>query len=167
ALTLAPYVSCDLYLAQLAAWLHDSCKEIKASKLVAMAQSLGLTVEDVDQSQGHLLHGPVAACTIQSELRITNKDVLKAISEHTLGEAPMCNLSKVLFVADALEESRPKDYTDPIWTALDLRGSCDLDSAIVVICDLNMQYLIEAGKPIHPRAIIVRNYYLGKRSHHI
>ena len=130
-----------------------------------MAKTLGLTVEPIEESQGHLLHGPVAACTIQAELGILNQDVLKAISEHTLGEAPMGNVSKVLFLADCLEEGRPKEYTDPIWDALDLQGTFNMDKAIVVVCDLNIQGLIQAGKPIHPRTIAVRNYYLDKTCH--
>ena len=31
----------------------------------------------------------------------------------------MSDISKIVFLADCLEESRPRDYTDPIWRALE------------------------------------------------
>ncbi len=151
---------CDPYLAELAGWLHDACKQVKDKELVAMAEKQGLSLTDIERAHGHLLHGPVAAGLVSLELGVTNSDVLNAIAEHTLGAAPMSHLSQVLFLADCLEDSRPTDYTDPIWAALDMDSRFDMDKAIVAACDLNLKYLIEDGKPIHPKTIAVRNYYL-------
>jgi HD superfamily phosphohydrolase YqeK len=93
-------------------------------------------------------------------LKIENRDLYNAIAEHTLGNVPMSGLSKVLFLADCLEESRPKAYTTPIWKALDMKGSCDLDRAIVVAIEEGFKHLMEDGKPIHPLSVEVRNFYL-------
>ena len=152
---------CDPFLAELAGWLHDACKHVKDKELVAMAEKQGLKLNEVERVHGHLLHGPVASGLARSEFGVSNDDVLNAISEHTLGAAPMSDLSKILFLADCLEESRPTDYTDPIWAALDLDGSFDMDRAIVAACNQNLKYLIEDGKPIHPKSVEVRNYYLN------
>lgn len=159
---LAMKCSCDPYLAELAGWLHDACKQLKDQELVSMAAQQGLTLAPIEKRHGHLLHGPVASGVVRSELAVTNEEVLQAISEHTLGAAPMSTLSKVLFLADCLEENRPREYTAPIWAALDLDGSFNIDKAIVVACDLNLQYLLKDGKPVHPRTIEVRNYYLER-----
>lgn len=161
---LATKLNCDPLLAEIAAWLHDCCKEMKATDLVDKAKLLGVQFTAIEELQGHLLHGPVAAATVRIELGITNNDVLSAIAEHTLGNAPMCPLSEVLYLADCLEEGRPKSYTAPIWGALDLEGSLDVARAIVVASDLGLIHLIESGRPIHPRTIEVRNYYM-ERTH--
>jgi len=155
---------CDPYLAELAGWLHDACKHIKDNELVAMAEQQGLELNEIERAHGHLLHGPVGAGLARAELGLTNREVLEAIAEHTLGAVPMSDLSKVLFLADCLEETRPAEYTDPIWSALDMGGRFDMDKAIVVACDLNLKYLIEDGKPIHPKTVAVRNYHLSLAS---
>ena len=71
----------------------------------------------------------------------------------------MSELSKVIYLADCLEESRPKDYTDPIWEALDIEGSLNLNAAIVKACELGIKHLEESGKIIHPRTVEVKDYY--------
>lgn len=152
---------CDVFLAELGGLLHDCCKEVKDKELVRMAREFGLPLDPILESYGHLLHGPVGAEVAKRELKLDHKELCDAIAEHTLGKVPMTTLSKVLFLADCLEESRPKSYTDPIWSALDIEGKCSLDRAIVVACDEGLKYLIEDKKPIHPRAIEVRNFYLG------
>lgn len=156
---LAQCAHCDEHLAEIAAWVHDCCKHIKDKELVRMARGYGLVLTDLEVHNGHLLHGPVAAEVAMHELGITNEDVLNAIAEHTLGAVPMSTLSKVIYLADALEESRPQDFRQPIWDALDLEGTCDLDSALVVACELGIKHLLEAGKPVHPRTEEVRDYY--------
>lgn len=157
---LAEHSDCDPYLAELAAWLHDACKEHKDKELLLMAQQQGMVLDSIESSHPHLLHGPIAALVVQQELAVTNHDVLDAISQHTLGAVPMTELSKVVFLADCLEPGRPKDYTDPIWSALDVDGAFSLNKAIVVACNLNIAFLISDNKPIHPRTVETRNYYL-------
>ncbi len=175
---LAGEAGCDLFLAELAGWLHDACKETKDRDLVIQAMQFGLQLTRLDKVSGHLWHGPVGAETIKRDLNINNELVLNAIREHTLGAVEMTVLSKVVFLADCLEASRPTDYTDPIWQAL--RGTdskesknsekkskkkqeqeLDLDLAILVACDLGLSQLIEVGRTIHPKTVDVRNYYLG------
>src|SRR5207253_2139156 len=111
---IAERTGCDSYLAMLAAWLHDACKEMKDKELIRRAQEFGLKLHPIEKEYGHLLHGPVAAATVKSELGLECDLVLDAIREHTLGAAPMSELSKVCFLADCLEQGRPHDYTAPI-----------------------------------------------------
>lgn len=151
---------CSAELAELAAWLHDSCKEFKDKELLEMALNLSVPVGPHEESSPHLLHGPVAAATVRKELKIKNEDLLSAIAEHTLGNVPMCRLSQVVFLADCLESSRPKQFTDPIWQALDIDNQVNLEAALVVATDLTLNHLIESGKPIHPRAVEMRNHFL-------
>lgn len=154
---------CDPFLAELACWLHDACKEEKDRNLVAMAKEFGMELDAIEEANGHLLHGPVAALVIKRDLGITNQELLDAIAEHTLGKVGMSELSQVVFLADCLEEGRPKDFTQPIWNALEKKDkSANLDAAMLVACDLSLKGLIDSNKVIHPRTVQVRNYFLAR-----
>ncbi|MCA9815382.1 MAG: bis(5'-nucleosyl)-tetraphosphatase (symmetrical) YqeK [Candidatus Obscuribacterales bacterium] len=156
----------------LACWLHDSCKEIKATELITMARSYGMELSTMDERNGHILHGPVASYVVQEQFGITNHDVLSGISEHTLGATTMTRISKVVYLADILEASRPEALTEPIWNALtrggdkvrlntpEMDSNLDLDGAILKASDLVIAHLLEKGKAIHPKAVDVRNHFL-------
>ena len=172
--TIAQRSGVDGYLAELAGWLHDACKEVKDKQLVTMAKSYGLDVHPIEEENGHLLHGPVGAQFAAKELGISHKELLNAIAEHTLGAVDMTPLSKVVFLADCLEESRPDDYTAPIWEALENGFSLgngfikapeqeiDMDAAMLVALDLGLQHLLESKRAIHPKTVDVRNYFLKR-----
>ncbi len=163
----------------LACWLHDSCKELKASELVLQAKRFGLNPSKFEEENGHLLHGPVAAMTVKEKWNIDDKDILEGIAEHTLGMAPMSLFSQVVYLADALEQSRPFDFVMPIWNELGLvpyfesNNSLALDitkkeaelclaKAMLKASDASIDHLLKVQKPIHPRAVDVRNYFLAK-----
>lgn len=159
----------DPFLAELAGWLHDACKEMKDRDLVKEAKNFGLKLHPIEEENGHLLHGPVAAETVKRDLNITDELFLDSIREHTLGNVPMTDLSKVVFLADCLDENRPEDYTKPIWHALrhgyykfkkpdDMH--VDLDAAVLVACESGLVFLLESHKAIHPKTVDVRNYLL-------
>ncbi len=153
----------DAFLAELAGLIHDGCKEWKDKDLVKAALSFGMKLNEVEKANGHLLHGPVAACVAREELGIKHQELLDAVSEHTLGKVGMTDLSKIVFLADCLEESRPKDFTEPIWNALkgNPKKKADLDAAMLVACDLSLEHLITAGRVIHIKTVDVRNYFLA------
>jgi predicted HD superfamily hydrolase involved in NAD metabolism len=165
---LAKLAGVNRFLVGLACLLHDSCKEMKDSELLSQAKKGRLKLSAIDKKNGHLLHGPVAALTIKKELKISNKEVLNAIREHTLGAVGMTDISKVVFLADCLEPGRPADFTQPIWQALKEpvpigSGRCkiNLDNAMLVACDLSLAHLLSARRSIHPRTVDVRNHFLG------
>ncbi len=159
---LAERHDCDVYLARLGGWLHDACKEWKADVLVAKARELAVPFGPIEEAHGHLLHGPVAAAVARIELGITNNDLLAAVAEHTLGNVPMCKLSEVLYLADCLDDTRPADYTAPIWAALSYDNEFNVNKAIVTATDLGLLHLMETARPIHPQTVSVRNYYLER-----
>jgi len=165
----------DPFPVELACWLHDACKEMKGKELIEFAQTNGMNVAPDELENGPILHGPVAAVIARKELRITNQDVLDAIAEHTLGAINMSVTSKIVYLADKLEASRPEEFTEPIWRALraiPTKGppnEChdfthtteeDLDQAMVVSLTLVAKNLLKKGKPIQPRAMVVRNHFL-------
>ncbi|MGD9679983.1 MAG: bis(5'-nucleosyl)-tetraphosphatase (symmetrical) YqeK [Candidatus Obscuribacterales bacterium] len=152
----------DPYPVWLACLLHDACKEIKNDDLLRESKRLGLKIGKQEKDNPHLLHGPVAALTVREAFGIENEDVLCAIAEHTLGSTSMCKISKVVYLADALEASRPNALTEPVWQALGTDGKPDLDAAIFQASNLVLKHLLEKGKPIHIKAVKVRNHFLAR-----
>lgn len=151
----------DPFLAELAGWLHDACKQVKDKELIALADKYGMTLHPVDREQARLIHGPVGALVCKAELGLTNEEVLAAISEHTLGAVPMSDLSKVTFLADCLEVGRPETYRQPILNALNLNGEVNLNKAMLVALELGLQMLVADKAVIHPRTVECRNYFLN------
>jgi predicted HD superfamily hydrolase involved in NAD metabolism len=165
----------DPFPVELGCWLHDACKELKGKELIEIAQSNGLVLSQEELDHGQILHGPVAAILVKKDLRITNEDVLSSIAEHTLGSVRMSKISKIVYLADKLESSRPPEFTDPIWQALNAvpkpgppdachdfsqTGEAELDRAMVVALTLIARNLLKKNKPIQPRAMVVRNHFL-------
>jgi predicted HD superfamily hydrolase involved in NAD metabolism len=166
---LALLAGCDPHAAELAGWLHDACKETKDKVLVEEARRFGLTLHPAEEKNGHLLHGPVAAEVVRRELGIEDLEFLNAIREHTLGAIAMSTLSKVVFLADAIEPGRPVGDREPIWRVLKDYAKEDvaagdfgfaLNLAVQLSCDIGLESLIASGRPIHPKTVDVRNYYL-------
>ena len=95
---------------------------------------------------------------------LEDQDILNAIAEHTLGALNMTLLSKIVFLADAIEPGRPAEYADPIREPIKVGSVTDtvspLDKAILIACQSSLDYLAQAGKAIHPRTVAVRDYYL-------
>ena len=149
------------YKAELAGWLHDYCKETKDKDLVQQAKDYGIHLDPVDEANGHLLHGPVAAQFVKQTFGLEDQDILNAIAEHTLGAVNMTLLSEIVFLADAIEPGRPAEYADIIREPIKA-GTADgaaLDKAILVACESSLQFLAENGKAIHPKTVAVRDYY--------
>ena len=166
---LAFHADVNPYPVVLACWLHDSCKEIKAEKLVAMAKKYKMKISAIDQKYGHILHGPVAARLVKEKFSIKNRDVLSGIAEHTLGGINMSTISKLVYLADALEESRPESLKMAILEALtggvdisstEARVPLDLDRAILKASELTLFDLLDKGKVMHPKTVAVRNHFL-------
>ncbi len=153
------------HYAELAGWLHDACKEMKDFLLVEKAKEYGLLLDPVEEQHGHLLHGPVAAQLVKQEFGLEDTEILNAISEHTLGAINMSLLSKIVFLADAIEPGRPAEYADPIREPLRIGTPGDiihpLDKAVLIACESSLQFLEQSSKAIHPRTIEVRDYYLN------
>ncbi|SRR5579883_1502042 len=176
------------YRVELACWLHDACKEMKEDDLLAMARAAGRVLTEEEERQAHLLHGPVAALVVRKELGIDDEEILAAIAEHTLGSLNMCQTSKLVYLADKLEASRPKELTMPIWEALgvippssDAEDSglsekpgrhaplqhatkaelqLNFDRAIFTAMNLVLAKLVKKEKPIQQSAIAIRNHFL-------
>ena len=137
--------------------MHDLAKFFPADRLLAIAQTEGLSIDPVCANHPHLLHANVSAVIARKEFDINDPEILEAISNHTLGSSPMSKLSCVVFIADALEPNRGDN---PELNSLRLLAEKNLYKTLQQTCDYSLRYLIDRKKIIHPRTILTRNWAL-------
>ena len=158
AVDLAQHHGLAVSLAAQAGLMHDLAKYFPAEKLLSMAQAAGLELDPMDEAHPHLIHADVSAVVAQQDLGVDHPQVLAAIANHTLGRPGMDAISCVVFLADTLEPGRGHS---PELNHLRQLSYQDLASAVYQTCDYTLAYLMAKRQPIHPRAILTRNWFLG------
>ena len=93
-------------------------------------------------------HGPAAAILLQRE-GVDDPELLHAISWHTLGSAGFGVLGKALYAADYLEPGRR--WRQAWREELRSRTPGELEAVLIEIVTHRIDYLILAGRPVHPR----------------
>lgn len=150
---------------ELAAWLHDSCKEIPGMDLLKLAEFYRIKVFDEDLEFPNILHARIGAAWAEAEYKIKDPHILHAIEEHTLGGNNMLLSSKILYLADMLEPNRDAALKakDPgLQTKLDqIRNYIfidnDLDKALIQAMNQKIIEVLEDNKLIHPLSLEARN----------
>jgi predicted HD superfamily hydrolase involved in NAD metabolism len=139
--------------AVIASYLHDIAKPLKKDRQIAMAGEMGMAQAEIDSYPLAVLHGPLGALIAQKELGIEDAEVLQAILAHSTGCAGMCDIAKVVFIADYIEETR----SFPGAKELRSRGDVTLDEFTTAILRRKLNHLIEYNRDIDPRAIDLWN----------
>lgn len=86
--------------------LHDSCRALGDTEMLARARAYGIEVTYPCDERPLLLHGPVGAEYVRRELGIDDVDIHEAIYWHTTGHPGIGLLAQALFVADFSEPLR-------------------------------------------------------------
>ncbi|MBF2064397.1 MAG: bis(5'-nucleosyl)-tetraphosphatase (symmetrical) YqeK [Calothrix sp. C42_A2020_038] len=139
--------------------MHDLAKYFPGKRLLQMARTSGIEVDEVLESNPHLLHADVGAIIARDTFGVTDPEILQAIANHTLGRPAMSRLCCVVFLADSLEPGRGD--TDELQI-LRSEASTSLEKAIWLTCNHTINHLIERHCVIHPRVITTRNWFLTK-----
>lgn len=147
---------------ELAAWLHDCCKELKTEELAILAKFYGIKIHELDMEEPNLLHARVGAKWCEDEYEIYDAYVLKAIEEHTLGGKNMLVSSKILFLADMLEPGRDKNKTSKDLEELRsmIQNKVNLDEVLLKAFDVKIKYILSKKQALHPLSIESRNNLL-------
>lgn len=146
----------EISKARLAGLLHDYARDLPEEKLLTLAEEAGLISCEVERRLPVLLHGPVGAYLIQKELGLNDKEILQAISRHTVGSPDMTLLDKIIYLADALEPGRLYPGVD----VLRRLAEEDLDKALLKALESSISYVLAKGQLLHPATVEARNYLL-------
>lgn len=154
--TLAPLYGVDPEKAYAIGLLHDYAKGMSGSALLALAEEHGLLEDETERQVPDLLHAPVGAYLLETELGIEDPEFLQAVRVHTLGSMDMSIMDKIIYLADTFEPGR--DY--PGVERIKCIAGRDLDQAMLLAMDATIRYCLEKGRILHPRTIMVRNNFL-------
>lgn len=160
AVSLAKLWGADPEKAYLAGLLHDFARDEPVQRLLQVAEEKELPVTEVDRYFPVLLHAPVGAVLVRSELGVADPDVLQAISYHTTGAPAMTLLDIVIYLADMVEPGRKFPGVEYTRRA----SFVDLHRALFAGMDSTLRYCLEQERPIHPLTVEARNYFLIKKS---
>ncbi len=143
--------------------LHDAGKGFSNQTLIEFCKKNRIKVpyfEDICKCEPALLHSYASSWIARHEFDIRNKDILQAISEHTLGSLHMSTLSKILFVADI--SSKDRKYKD----AFVIRNLAlqDLDKALLYAANRKLLFTIDSQKWLCPVGIALWNHLVKQRN---
>jgi len=144
------------YLAGIA---HDMCKEISPEEMMNLALQDGREISDVEKNHVSLLHGRAASVRLEQMFDIHDSDILDAVSWHTFGYPGLCDLGKLLFVADKVEPARPQS-TEEYRARLFSKSLNDLTLSVLIE---NIEYLEKHGKIAADVTFRLRDELLEKK----
>jgi len=157
--SLARYWQLDEEKAYLAGLLHDYAKSYTKEQLLSMSLRRGIAVDDWCRDYPGMLHGPVAAAELTDTWEIEDAEIAESIRCHTVPTVDMCDLAKVVYLADKIEPNRRA------WDGLDrLRelAYTNLDLAMAAALDSCIEYILGRGKAIHPSTKEICEIYRNK-----
>lgn len=157
ALRLADMYQVDPEACSLAAILHDYAKDIKREKIESIVKQGALAPKLLDYGS-QIWHGPAGAYYAKKKFGIDNQAILNAIEEHTIGGEDMSLLSKILFIADYVEEGR--DF--PGVKEARMLAQTNLDEACFYKISQTLIHLITTRKIIYPRTLEIYNAWMKK-----
>ncbi len=136
--------------------LHDYAKGIAAPELLIIAIDNQLLTDEIERRMPEVLHAPVGAYLLETELGIDDPEMLQAVKVHTLGSLQMSTLDKIIFLADMIEPGRDFPGLDRIQC---LAGQ-NLDRAMLAALDEIIRDQMDRGRILHPLSILVRNKFI-------
>lgn len=123
---------------------HDICKQESEEVLFSLAQKDGDGFSELEKNKPSLLHGRAASIKLKEFFEVTDSDIIEAVKNHTFGKEGMCDLAKILFVADKIEPGR--EHISSSYVKKLLRN--DLNQVVKNILIDNIEYLEKKGKKI-------------------
>jgi len=153
---LAAIYDVDPDKAYLIGLLHDYAKGIAASDLLVIAVDNQLLADEIERRMPEVLHAPVGAYLLETELGIDDREILQAVKVHTLGALQMSILDKIIFLADMIEPGR--DF--PGLERIQCLAGQNLDRAMLAALDEIIRDQMDRGRILHPLSILVRNRFI-------
>ena len=139
----------DPLQARTAGLLHDLARLYPAERLLRECAERGMAIDAFERAQPVVLHARLGAELARERFGADDPAVLSAIRKHTLADAVMSPLDKVVYLADGLEPGR--DFADR--AALAALAFCDLDAAMRAVLASSIAYLRERGLAIAPQTL--------------
>lgn len=145
---LAPTCGVDPHRARLAGLLHDCAKSMPMEEMVAMVKANLADLDENELETRAVLHAPAGMIVARDMFGVRDERILSAIRKHTLGDAQMCPLDTLIYVADFIEPGRE---SFPGLQKARRLAEADLDQAALYCAQLTAKHLKSRGQKAHPR----------------
>ena len=140
---------------------HDIGKELSENEMIQYTKENNIEVDEIEKINIGLLHAKIGADICYKKYGFSI-DMQNAIKYHTVGNLNMDLLSKIIFVADKIEDGRnykDEDKSKDLKLAREI-AITNIDEALLFEIDCSIKYTIQKGKLIHPDSILIRNKLL-------
>lgn len=142
---------------RLAALLHDCARELTDAELLRLALEWELPVRDVDRQSPVLLHGRVGLELARRELGGVDPAAASAVVYHTAGHPDMSLSDKLFYLADHIEPGRDFGRVEELRRL----AQADIDAAVLLAVEINLEYLGATGKVVDPDTLALRDALSG------
>ncbi|MGN0480761.1 MAG: bis(5'-nucleosyl)-tetraphosphatase (symmetrical) YqeK [Lachnospiraceae bacterium] len=146
----------DIEKCYIAGLLHDCAKYVPEDKMIELCKKHNVNITPFEEKSTYLLHGKVGAILAKKDYKISDEDILNAITYHTTGRAGMSMLEKIIFVADYIEPNRREI---PNIARIRSMAFIDIDKAIYMIARDTVDYLTQSNRPIDDTTYETMNFY--------
>lgn len=159
--SLAMCHGCSHREALVAGLLHDCAKNIPEQEQLEQCIRLDLSMSEHEKRIPELLHAVYGAHLAKDQYGITEKSILLAIRNHTLGRPEMSELEQIVYLADYFEPERTQP-TVPCLDDIRRLAFQNLDEATWLVAKNSIQYFESTGKDTDPMTYQVFEYYKSK-----
>ncbi len=133
--------------------LHDITKEIPKDRQLQIISDGGIILDDVQKQAPKLWHAISGSVYVQTELGITDSDIINAIRYHTTGRAGMSLLEKIIYIADYTAKGRTYSGVE-VMRELSRKS---LEDAMIFSYQFTLSKLSSLENAIHPDEIFGYN----------
>jgi predicted HD superfamily hydrolase involved in NAD metabolism len=155
AIELAKKYGADPKKAELAAIFHDYAKfrPKQEMKQIIVEQEMNPLLLDYNSE---LWHAPVGAWLVETEVGITDGEILDAIRYHTSGRPNMSTLEKVIYLADYIEPGRHFPGVEEVREL----AKKSLTEALIASVKNTIIFLLKKNQPVFPDTIHTYNHLI-------
>lgn len=160
ALELGKIYNIDLNKCYTAAILHDCAKgnEIYYKNIYNEDYKELIVKKDLKEFENPFLqHCILGYIVAKNKYKVSDKEILNAILFHTTGRINMTELEKIIYISDKVEDSRLYPEVEKIRK----ESFFNINNAIILSINNNIEYLIEKKQMISVKSIELRNSLLG------
>lgn len=143
--------------ARLAGLLHDCARGWTGHELVKYVRAHGMEADKFSLAQPVLLHAPVGAALAEN-WGISDREILSAIRNHTLGYPGMTLLEQIIYVADKIEPGR----TYPGIEGLRATAFAHFHEGLMLAAAGSINYTLSKQQAIHPHTIAFWNWMVER-----
>jgi len=153
----------DPQKAAIACLLHDCAKDMDHKEQRSYMKHHGIKRDLKYPRLSALFHSRTGAHMARDRFGITDKDILSAISHHTVGRKGMTNIEKIVYISDFIETGRRYIGSKKLRERFLKDKNITLNELALEVAKEKLTYLIAAGHVIHANSVALWNELQEKK----